>query len=545
MSGRTPAHLARRGAVYFIRFRIPGELVGPLGLGEFRRSLQTKDPGTARRMCVISTEWFRATMDELRAMPTPTRAALEEAAKNHFNRLKADLDKPRPFDPDRMADEIGEAVELSQERVAELEDQLRRNIFDRPIQLAAARLAASVGANIADLSDRQVVVVGQLAARAEREQHRRLVHHLLSPAAPFEGDPLFAAPYAATLAPSPSIPMPISTHSSKPDEALKPLAALYLRKKELKGIGPSQLTELARALGWMGEALGEERHIREVLKAEMRTLRDAVCRLDKRMGSITSRFEERLTNVREHQIKSVTAKRYWTSIQAFFDWTVEEGYIDDSPAAGLKVDARTDEVKRTPPPFTTDEVKRLLGSPLYAGSQSPRRLLTAGTCISKQHQWWSGILGLFTGMRAGELCQLEPSNFHFDAEIPYVAVTNIDASGNATKKAKTKASIRDIPLHPVVLELGLRAFVETRVKYHPGKRVFEGFRLGSTGRTSEGMTAFWGRYLRKNGLWKDGRSTHMFRHTVADRLRAHVSDEDIGAILGHGGKTITAGYGGC
>ena len=59
------------------------------------------------------------------------------------------------------------------------------------------------------------------------------------------------------------------------------------------------------------------------------------------------------------------------------------------------------------------------------------------------------------------------------------------------------------------------------------------------------MTSFWGNYLRKFDLWAEGRATHAFRHTFADRLRAKgATDEDIGAILGHRGRSITAGYGG-
>ena len=484
-------------------------------------------------------------MDQLRAMPTPTRAALEDAARKHFARLNADLDRPRPLDPVHRDQEIAVAVEASQARVRDLEDQLRQNVFDRAVQIAAAVLAELSGSDIQGFTERQSVVAGQLAARAEREQHRRLIHLLLTPAEPFTGDALFGVPpdrrTAPDAAPLATLPRP----SLKPNEALKPLSEFYLRKKLLKGIGPSQHTELTRALGWMCEALGGDRDIHDVPKDILRDLRDALCRLDATLGSVGAPFEDRLTNVRENQIKSVTAKRYWTSIQAFFAWAVDEGYIDDSPASGLRVEARKDEVTRTPRPFTPEEVKRLLGTPLYAGCQSPKRVFAPGTCLSKQDHWWSGVLALYTGMRAGELSQLEPSNFHFDAEAPFVAITTVDESGNATKKAKTRSSVRDIPLHPVLVELGLRAFVELRAKRYPGKRTFFGFRLGSTGRTSEGMTAFWGRYLRAMGLWEEGRATHMFRHTVADRLRASgVTDEDIGAILGHGGRTITAGYGG-
>ena len=59
------------------------------------------------------------------------------------------------------------------------------------------------------------------------------------------------------------------------------------------------------------------------------------------------------------------------------------------------------------------------------------------------------------------------------------------------------------------------------------------------------MTRFWGDYLKRFKLWKQGRATHVARHTVAANLRAHgLSDQEIGAVLGHASTSVTAGYGG-
>ena len=75
--------------------------------------------------------------------------------------------------------------------------------------------------------------------------------------------------------------------------------------------------------------------------------------------------------------------------------------------------------------------------------------------------------------------------------------------------------------------------------------MFRVFNLGQKDRTSDGATRFWGRYLKSFGLHKPGRSTHVFRHTLAHYLRAKgATEEDLGAVLGHAGRTITANYGG-
>jgi len=59
------------------------------------------------------------------------------------------------------------------------------------------------------------------------------------------------------------------------------------------------------------------------------------------------------------------------------------------------------------------------------------------------------------------------------------------------------------------------------------------------------MTKFWAAYFKKFGLWKEGRATHVARHTFIACLRANdVPEEDIAAVVGHTRQTVTAGYGG-
>lgn len=152
---------------------------------------------------------------------------------------------------------------------------------------------------------------------------------------------------------------------------------------------------------------------------------------------------------------------------------------------------------------------------------------------------------LYSGLRAGEFSQLLPSDFVFEADIPHLKVQTDDAAGVKTKSAKSTSSIRDVPLHPDLLRLGLREIVERRAKLKPHERVFREFRLGADGRNSDGMTKFWGSYLKRIGLWKPGRSTHVFRHSFAACLRANeVGEDEIGALLGHAPQSVTGGYGG-
>ena len=61
-------------------------------------------------------------MDRLRRMPAPTRNDLEAAAAAYFELLLSEADRPRNFDDERFDDHVARNVELSGDRIGQLED---------------------------------------------------------------------------------------------------------------------------------------------------------------------------------------------------------------------------------------------------------------------------------------------------------------------------------------------------------------------------------------------------------------------------------------
>lgn len=546
MSGGRPVHMGRRGAVYTVRFRVPADLAPRLGVAEVRKSLQTKDITEAKRRCAAAEQWFASEMERLRGMADPTRSDLEQAAREQFARLTLSVERPRNVPADDIGAPDGyvasQAV-FSQERINEIDRQLVSNQYDPVITKAAEALADTLGVSLERLEDGLRIAALQLAARAERETMGYYVHQITSPAAVYKPmDSVFRWPPEAGRAVG-----IISHDANSPRGAIGPTLADaaedFKRKQALRGLGKSHIEEGARALGWLQEELGPRRQVSSVTKNDLRQFRDKLERLDIQFRGRGAPFRDRLTNVTERQIKSVTSSRYWRSVQAFFAWCEAEGFIADSPATTLKIAKRKGEAPETPPPYTREELERLLATPLFTGYKSPQRLKEPGSYHQRNGRWWSLILTLFTGLRAGELSQLLPSDFAFDDAIPHLKVQEEDDQGRKVKTAKNAASIREVPIASVLLTLGLRQFVERQAKRFPKNRVFREFRMGR-GRASDGMTKFWLAYLKAFDLWKPGRSTHVVRHTVVARLRElEVADQDIAAVVGHAGWTQTSRYG--
>ncbi len=128
--GPRPAHLGRRGAVYFVRFRLPRQWAARLGISYYQRSLFTKDLAIAKLRCLAATAWFRLEMQRQGSMRDPTREDFEWAARLFFEKLKSEIDQPRNIPPGNWDAHVGEQIEGARNRIEEIDLQLQANQFD-------------------------------------------------------------------------------------------------------------------------------------------------------------------------------------------------------------------------------------------------------------------------------------------------------------------------------------------------------------------------------------------------------------------------------
>jgi integrase len=476
-------------------------------------------------------------------MPEASVHDLEVAANAYFHFLKSDADQPRDFDPEHFEEDVAMSVEASRARMDALDHQLTCNQFDAMVEHAAGRIARKAGGTLSNLSPVLRLRANQLAALAEREQMRFLIHALTTPALPFHtGVPAFqASPAVLASGREPAS----GSHTRDSGNTVAWCIERHLERRKRARLGTSTLEEVGRALEWLAEHLGPDTPIGRVTPAEMRAFRDGVERLDVRFRGKSRAFSDRQTADPQHQIQPQTAQRYWASVVAFFADCVAEGYTEANPALGMKTLRPRGVKKRTPPPFTRDELVRLLSTPPYAGHKSAHFVLEPGPVISKGSYYWCGLIALFTGMRAGEIAQLQVGDFDFDGAIPLIHLREEGEGDGPRKKLKTQAAVRDVPISPVLLALGLQRHVAKMAKGVGYPRVFPDVRLGSGDRRSDGLTKFFGRLLRQNGLHAPGRATHVFRHTVVAAMRrGGLTDEVIAGVVGQVPGTLTGRYGG-
>lgn len=166
-----------------------------------------------------------------------------------------------------------------------------------------------------------------------------------------------------------------------------------------------------------------------------------------------------------------------------------------------------------------DRIYTFLGSPAFRGSfEDPGEPF-----------YWIPLIARLGGLREEEACQLGPNDFGTDKGIAYLDVKVLDANS-----VKTEESQRRLPVHPILIELGLLHLVELRRKQ--GKhRLFVNLTRGKTkGTYAENFTKNFNYYRRKNGCYWEGLDLHAMRTSFNSDLMNHDKSDAIRCLLmGH------------
>jgi hypothetical protein len=140
---------------------------------------------------------------------------------------------------------------------------------------------------------------------------------------------------------------------------------------------------------------------------------------------------------------SKTSNSRFTAVKSLFNFAERDlEQLDRNPWAGLDIGYRT-ESRRSP--WTSAQLQAFFGLPLFTKYELPKAW-NAGADAS----YWLPILGLYTGARIGELCQLRVNDV-FSSEARHFIRISDEAEGN---KIKSDAGVRDVPIHSELIRLG-------------------------------------------------------------------------------------------
>lgn len=208
-------------------------------------------------------------------------------------------------------------------------------------------------------------------------------------------------------------------------------------------------------------------------------------------------------------------------------------FIERNPWADIKIDYETETRRK---PWTTVQISAFFAQPLYTAYALPCKQKGAGADAG----YWIPLLGLYSGARSSELCQLHISDI-VQVQGIWAIDINEDAEG---KTVKTKASRRQVPIHSELIRLGFLDYVEATRKAG-NERLWPALALRE-GRPSHTFSRWFGKYPRMANPDIAIPDFHSLRHTVRTAMTAaNIKEQDQDRITGHElqGSTGTKVYG--
>jgi integrase len=242
-------------------------------------------------------------------------------------------------------------------------------------------------------------------------------------------------------------------------------------------------------------------------------------------------------------------KRYHYGLDKFLKWAAKEELyrrelpkficIDENNKTALPRDA-----------FENKELIALISLALFTGCAGVNRTWTPGKYFLQTHIYWGYLVMMLSGMRPGEIGPLACADLVTDGENYFFDLRPFNARhGRVALKdvrdLKTNAAGRVVPVHPLLLELGLldrmhelEAIGEARLFPEWEKYV----RGDGEVRWSQPLTKSW-QHVKIILKARADVTLYSLRHLVAEWLdNASVAQRTRDRLLGHA-SNVPGGYG--
>lgn len=348
----------------------------------------------------------------------------------------------------------------------------------------------------------------------------------------------------------------IKAGKAKPSsgEQLEALLKKYTEEQiDEKGRKPANVEQAANAISLFIEWVGPGQSVRTLSKQDASGFRDVLSvfpvgrgkRKELKAASITQCIEI-AESVDLPRLSPRTRNKYISDLSGFFRWLKRRGYCEENIWSDMSFHVGKE--PKSYPPFSTEDLNKILMSPLYSGFLKDGKEHIAGDQYTDNWRFWIPLICMFTGARVTEIAQLYVDDI---SEQDGHLIGYIMADTKRGQSTKTDKSRRLVVFHPTLLAAGLATYWKQqcrRAELDGNKQLFP--ELTSYEKRDElgrKPARWWRGYLEKIGVkdGADGYGTHSFRHRLADEMRkAGYLDAEFGLlVMGHSEKMTTNAYG--
>ena len=518
----TPSHIYQHPSGYIFRYRVPKNLQPHVPQTEFRYSLRTGSLRVAKHRAKRLTCFVEDLLNDFkREKEMPTRDEIRSHVRSFIqDMLNKDLEERTAgvhYSQKLKGIDYPPEDDIMVEWMEEYDQEVRTGQYSRS--------SCDVDKLLQTLPSLSISKRSHDYKRFCHEMGRQTIEAYKTILRRNRGD------FSDLDAQGTTVEMPRThepTEADKVDQGplLSEVISLYF--KDNAHLEPKSAEAYQAVYKTLLEVIGDQ-PIAAVNRSMIREFKDTIQRLpsnrekrcEYRGKSIAEIMEMDVTD----PLSTQTINHYLTRTSTLFKFALQEGLVERNPAEGLgiKLDKRPDEECDQ---FDKNDLTKLFHSPSYCRDT-----------FKHSYMFWLPVLGLYTGARLNELCQLHLDDFQ---KKDGLLVMSINSKGE--KDTKTKTSKRIVPLHPfLVRDLRLPERVE-QLRLSGAQRLFPELKKRRDG-YSQDASKWFGRYRKGQGvgLEEDVRKVfHSFRHTFINALKqALVNPDIIRELDGHKGRDMT------
>lgn len=577
-----PSGLLLIGTKYYFRIRVPEPLVGRIARKEFRLSLRTGDRREAKKLSSLcgsivrelfekvrrgdSTlkrlraedvgnlvgEWLKRIVSDAEDRRNQGRFPVEVEALIHQSRSDASLDilSHLEYDDREALDDLqhikrmkNEAIEILQEKRLNA-DESTLGLLCRELLTARCRYWEYERERVTNPMTNPQSVMNAILKRDGVISEDKIVHRTQ----PVRMDPVVLIHEKGSDQPqTPKLPM-------------AEIVEEYIKFKTDEGAwrahtASGTIPRLKKFVDFIGNPRADE-----LTKDSLRQYRTYLIGSPVKRGTYWAKISKMSEKKRdgiilrgevpeEARLSRDSVNGYITEINTFLKWA---------------------EIQHDLPPWSAQIIQRVKTSSgkgeTVSEGESKRRAFTeeelrkifshegfTGDSFTKAYQYWIPLIAMYSGARVEEIAQMRIDDIR-EAE----GVLCFDINAKEDKQTKNATSIRLIPIHPILLQIGLQEYLE-KLRKLGEKLLFpelakktpdEKSRYGNT--VSSWFSDFAkklgvGGPMNDEGQYSDtGKkaSSHSFRNTFITKCRREKLETDMyRQVVGHSkGDTMTDRY---
>jgi integrase len=194
-----------------------------------------------------------------------------------------------------------------------------------------------------------------------------------------------------------------------------------------------------------------------------------------------------------------------------------------NPVDGLRIKKHRGEKRLKRSPFSDEELTAIFDSRDFTKEKDKH-----------PERYWLPLCLLWSGARREEIAQLYLDDVK---QVEAVWVFDIKTDEKRGQGLKNEASVRMVPVHSRLIELGLLQYVN-QTRATGALRLFPRLKHGGNG-FGDSVGKSFARHLKQVGIVDQGKVLHSLRHTVITRLHGRGVSQNIAeALVGHAANTV-------